>query len=532
MKRIDQKYVVALLMLGGLAVQATDYTWTGGGGVPNAWYGVNNWSPIGTVPTKTDTAIFDASSTNFLTIDLNSAVNYAIADILLTSPGDHIVLTNGNSSRLGNVDMSLATKDLSVLTTANNGRIGRGTDADLTLNVASGRTLTYLAGDNAMVDRKMTLNLVGAGTVNAQVSNFELGREQTLAVSPNAVTTLNISDGELSGFTNLRMWGITNIINQTGGLVSIGDGAGNGALVMAQSSTANGYNNTYNLQGGILRLEDGAKITTASSSGGISTLVFEGGTLQTTAGVGTFIAGGIVANGIDGVRIGAAGANLDVNNTFSIYPEITGTGGLTKTGSGALYLQANDTYTGGTLVNEGTFVVGANGSIDSSVTVADGATMNTQHELALDSQSDLIIGSSGQVNLIFTGTNVINRLSLDGGATWVATGIYGAEQSNIGNTGFLEVTSTPLPASIMGFSSASNNLMKIVVSAPDAAHTSPKTKTDLLSDSWADVAHSDDGVNALVITNLGYSTVEGTNVAIYVAATNSAAFFGIGPVTP
>jgi autotransporter-associated beta strand protein len=531
MKRTCQKYIIALLMLGGLAAQAADYTWTGGGGIPNAWWGANNWDP-GVVPTRTDTAIFDASCINYLTINLNGTLNYSLADIYLTSPSDNIVLTNGNTARLGNVDMSAATKDLTVMNTSNNGRIGRGTDTDLTLNAASGRTLTYSALASVLVDKMMTLNLSGVGAVNVEVPNLEMGREQTAAGSPNAVTTLNISNGELSGFTNLRMWGITNIINQTGGLVSVGDGAGGGALVMAQSSTDNGYNNTYNLKGGTLRLEDGAKVTTSLSSGGTTTFVFDGGTLQTTAGVSTYIAGGYVENGIDGVRIDAAGANLDVKNTFSVYPPITGTGGLTKTGPGALYLQANDTYTGETLVNEGTFVVGANGSIDSSVTVADGATMNTQHELALDSQSDLIIGSSGQVNLIFTGTNVINRLSLDGGATWVATGIYGAEQSNIGNTGFLEVTSTPLPSSIMGFASVSNNLMKLVVSAPDAAHTSPKTKADLTSGSWADIAHSDNGINPLVVTNLEYSTAEGTNVAIYVAATNSAAFFGIGPVTP
>ncbi len=441
MKRISQiqKYVIALLMLGSLVAQATDYTWKGGGTVPNAWYGGGNWSPA-VVPTAADTAIFDATSTDYLTITLNNtATNYLMANIRLTSPGGNVVITNGNSARLGNVDMSAATKDLTVINTSINGRLGRNTDAALAFNVASGRTLTYSCLGSLLVDRNMTLNLTGSGTVNMQVPSFDMGREQTVATSPKAVTTVNISAGELSGFTNFRMWGITNVVNQTGGLVSIGDGT-SGSLTMAQSSTANGYDNTYNLRGGTLRLEKGVNVNTAASSGGKTTLVFDGGTLETLAGGNTYIAGGTVANGIDGVRIDAAGAILNMNNTFSIYPNITGTGGLTKIGIGALYLQGTNSYTGNTLISGGLLSIGAMKSIASTnVTVASGARLYLNNSTTLSALTDLIIATDGLVNLVFTGTNAINRLSLDGGNSWVAPGVYGAEHSNIGSTGVLFV---------------------------------------------------------------------------------------------
>jgi hypothetical protein len=71
--------------------------------------------------------------------------------------------------------------------------------------------------------------------------------------------------------------------------------------------------------------------------------------------------------------------------------------------------------------------------------------------------------------------------------------------------------------------------MRIVVDAPSlASNYYPKSTADLQVGAWTGVPHSDDGVNAFVVTNLDYSTAEGTNEVIYVRATNSAAFFGIG----
>ena len=52
-------------------------------------------------------------------------------------------------------------------------------------------------------------------------------------------------------------------------------------------------------------------------------------------------------------------------------------------------------------------------------------------------------------------------------------------------------------------------------------------RTDLVFGSWDYTPHSDDGVNAFITTDLSYSTADGTNYAIYVEATNSAAFYGI-----
>ena len=88
---------------------------------------------------------------------------------------------------------------------------------------------------------------------------------------------------------------------------------------------------------------------------------------------------------------------------------------------------------------------------------------------------------------------------------------------------------TVAPATIMGWSAVSGGMMRMVVDTPEAAsYYYLKSTTNLIDGSWAGVAHSDDGVNGFFVTNLSYSTSEGSNKVIYVEANDTAAFFGIG----
>jgi len=85
-----------------------------------------------------------------------------------------------------------------------------------------------------------------------------------------------------------------------------------------------------------------------------------------------------------------------------------------------------------------------------------------------------------------------------------------------------------IPATIIGWSMGSNNLMRMVIDAQSAASNYfPKATTDLTSGIWNEVAHSDDGVNAFAVTNLDYAGVEGTNKVIYLQADETKKFFGI-----
>ncbi len=83
-------------------------------------------------------------------------------------------------------------------------------------------------------------------------------------------------------------------------------------------------------------------------------------------------------------------------------------------------------------------------------------------------------------------------------------------------------------STIEGWSAGSGNSMSMVVNTPGAANLySPKTTTNLVDGTWTGVPHSDDGVNAFIVTNLGYSSVDasGTNEVIYLQANEATGFF-------
>ncbi|KAF0188277.1 MAG: hypothetical protein FD165_2858, partial [Gammaproteobacteria bacterium] len=84
--------------------------------------------------------------------------------------------------------------------------------------------------------------------------------------------------------------------------------------------------------------------------------------------------------GAGGTTLGANTLTIgDATNTSATYAGVaSGTGGITKAGTGTLTLSGANTYTGATAVNAGTLTLGASSVIAdaSAVTVASGATFN------------------------------------------------------------------------------------------------------------------------------------------------------------
>jgi autotransporter-associated beta strand protein len=109
----------------------------------------------------------------------------------------------------------------------------------------------------------------------------------------------------------------------------------------------------------------------AGSGGGIQAyvkglLTLDGGTLQTTAGITSSRAVYLTSNN---------GAIDTAGNSSTLSGVFNGPGGLTKTGVGTLTLSATNTYTGGTVVSNGTLFV--NGSVTGVVNVVGGTLGGT-----------------------------------------------------------------------------------------------------------------------------------------------------------
>jgi hypothetical protein len=135
---------------------------------------------------------------------------------------------------------------------------------------------------------------------------------------------------------------------------------------------------------------------------------------------------------------------------------------------------------------------------------------------------------SGQTS--YTGTSE--------GENYVMLGWYGDGDPGVTTASFDNLAVTTIadpvapvihPATIIGLSVFSADVMRMVVDAPDSAiNYYPQTVVDLVSGTWSNVAHSADGSDPFVMTNLSYSAAEGTNEVIYVRADSASAFFGIG----
>jgi fibronectin-binding autotransporter adhesin len=184
--------------------------------------------------------------------------------------------------------------------------------------------------------------------------------------------TVQIGSATLTIGGNNQSTSFSGVISGTGDLVKIGTGT--------QTLTgANSYQGGTTFNGGYLAVS-------SLSILGPGGLTFNGGGLKFT---------GIYDPTTRANTINTGGAFFDTNNyTITFNNPLSGTGGVTKAGSGVLIYNAVNTYTGNTAVSAGTLKTNAANAIPSgsgygNVSVAYGATLN------LNGYSQTINGLSG-----------------------------------------------------------------------------------------------------------------------------------------
>ncbi|QZN81306.1 autotransporter outer membrane beta-barrel domain-containing protein [Stenotrophomonas sp. DR822] len=245
---------------------------------------------------------------------------------------------------------------------------------------------------------------------------------------------------------------------------------GNGSLALTADSTHTG---TTRIEQGELVLGDGG--TTGNVAGDIvnnalltlnrgdrmslSANISGGGELL-QAGSGTVVLSGNVAHG-GGTRVEAgtlqvgdggsrgtlagdvsqaSGTHLDVdrNDTFVLSARVGGDGALRQIGSGTTVLDADHTYTGGTLIAAGALRVG-NGGTTGSVTGA----IDNQGRLEFNRSDDFVLGNavSGAGGLVQMGTGTL-RIADDQAYTGATRVLGGALQVDGSIRSATEVAST------------------------------------------------------------------------------------------
>ena len=196
---------------------------------------------------------------------------------------------------------------------------------------------------------------------------------------------------------------VTSAIGAGGALTKIGTGT----LVLAGATSYAGATNVNagTLQAGAANAFSGSSAFTVASGATLNLAGFNQ-TIGSLAGTGT-------------VGFGAGVLTTGGDNTSTTFAGVaSGSGGLTKAGTGTFTLTGSNTYTGTTTVNAGTLSV--NGAIAGPVTVNSGATLGGTGTIG-----STTVNNGG----VFAPGNSIGTITVNGNLVLGAGSIYRVELS-------------------------------------------------------------------------------------------------------
>ena len=343
------------------------------------------------------------------------------------------------------------------------------------IDIASSKTLT--AGDgndktsSGIISGSGAFTKVGSGTQTLSGNNTYTG------ATTISVGTLTVS-GTLSNSTAVSVAsGATYDVDQTDTVSSI---AGDGTINIASSKTLTAGASTDTEVGGVI---EGSGTFVKAGSG---TLTLSG--TNTYSGATTINAGTLTVSGTlsDSTAVSiASGATYDVDasdtvasiegagnieiassqtltagdgNDKTISGDISGSGGLTKIGSGTQTLSGNNSYTGITTINTGTLKLTGSLSDSTAVSIASGATFDVDSSDTVasiegagnidiassqaltvgdsnDKTSSGVISGSGTLSKVGSGTLTLAGTNTKTGSIGIAGGTLSvSSSSNLGAT--------------------------------------------------------------------------------------------------
>ena len=304
-----------------------------------------------------------------------------------------------------------------------------------TINIASTNILTFgdandktidgvIEGDGSIVKvGSSTYTLSGTNTYTGSTTltagTIRVASSANLGATPVAEDTDNIifNGGTLTTTADFTL-GTNKGITMTGdGTINTGaftltyggvtTGSGNltktGAGTLTLSGT-NTYTGSTTLTAGTIRVASSANLGATPVAEDTDNIIFNGGTLTTTADFTLGTNKGITMTGDGTINTGAF--------TLTYGGVTTGSGNLTKTGAGTLTLSGTNTYTGDTTISAGTLTVTGTLADTTDVSVASGATYDVD-------QTDTIQSLSGAGTINIASTNILtfgdaNDKTIDG----------------------------------------------------------------------------------------------------------------------
>ncbi|HAU4281433.1 TPA: autotransporter outer membrane beta-barrel domain-containing protein [Citrobacter freundii] len=227
------------------------------------------------------------------------------------------------------------------------------------------------------------------------------------AITTNTANTLiRVGDGTVDGASYTAT--IDSVIRGTGGL-NKGD---LGTLILTGDNT---YSGGTTITSGTLQVAGDTNLGAADTG-----ITFNGGTLKYGEAFDT----------ARQVTLESGGGTFDTNgHDVSLLTEVEGNGQLTKTGKGSLTLTLDNTYTGGTTIEQGVLQLGNGGDIGSiQGDIIDNGVLNVNRgdTLALTGN----ISGKGQLHQTGSGITELQGENSYSGATLIANGVLQAGNTN------------------------------------------------------------------------------------------------------
>ncbi|WP_367875080.1 beta strand repeat-containing protein [Luteolibacter sp. Populi] len=414
-----------------LQFQTEDKTLTlSGGSIPGAVNGTFNGSVSGSSAFVAAASTLAVTGGTFTTGGAGNTIN--IGDQATETGGFKFsggILATGGSFQIANERTAyVEISGTAILNSTGQITVGRNNTANLGKFVIDGGTVNSTATNTTDVQvqigrsngpgildvRSGVFNVIGNGVAGTSGGIMVINSSGTVTTVPLPGGTVNLSGGTTTA-KELRF----NGSNKSAGAVSGGD-------VNSTSGTA-----TLNMTGGSLYIGG-----TVQSNGTGTTA--PGGIVNRGTGTSTYainLSGGTVgasANWISGLdmTLGTTNGNVtfkaanaaDVPFDISLGGSLSGTGGITKTGTGILTLSGTNSHAGDTVVNAGTLVLG---------------TVNSNNE----SSTVTIAETGATLQLDFAGTDTVGGLVI-GSNPPLADGVYGVVGSPAPVIGISQITGT------------------------------------------------------------------------------------------
>ena len=361
-------------------------------------------NPSASVNTETINSLkLNTTAAVTVTINNGSALTLASGGLLVPSgAANSVAITGGTLMGATNADLIVLQNNGSATLT-----IG-SVIADDTNNLAtqgsalttSGQGTVILTGNNTY----MGPTYISAGYSGLPAGTLQVGANGT---SGSIASSSAVIDNGILAFNRSDNTSVSGVISGSGSLTKLSAGA----LTLTANSTLGGL---VTVSSGVLQLGNGGAAGSVSNALGI----VDNGTLV-----------------------------FDNNNTVGFPKPIGGSGGLIQFGSGNLLIATNETYSGSTVVSNGTVTLTASGSISNTaaIVVKSGGIFDASAAGGLTLRSSLpaeILAGNGAINGLVTtaagttltpGTNgVIGTLTFNNGLT-LNGGSYVFDVSNAGS---------------------------------------------------------------------------------------------------